>query len=66
MGWESNNAGTKVNQVVRGWTNYFFKLADEINLLINLDEWLRSRIRMVTWKRWKKIRTRFANLKSLG
>jgi RNA-directed DNA polymerase len=56
---------TKVNQVVRGWANYF-KLADAKNLLSNLDEWLRSRIRMVTWKRWKKIRTRFVNLKSLG
>jgi hypothetical protein len=56
---------TKVNQVVRGWTNYF-KLADAKNMMASLDEWLRSRIRMVTWKRWKKVRTRFANLKSLG
>lgn len=55
----------KVNQVVRGWTNYF-KLADAKSLLMNLDEWLRSRIRMVTWKRWKKIRTRFESLKKLG
>jgi len=56
---------TRLNQVVRGWTNYF-KLADAKNLLISLDEWLRSRIRMVTWKRWKKIRTRFDNLRRLG
>ncbi len=56
---------TKVNQVVRGWINYF-KLADAKSLLMKLDEWLRSRIRMVTWKRWKKIRTRFENLKKLG
>jgi len=56
---------TKLNQVVRGWTNYF-KLADAKNLLKELDEWLRSRIRMVTWKRWKKIRTRFENLKKTG
>ena len=55
----------KLNQVVRGWTNYF-KLADAKNLLARLDEWLRSRIRMVTWKRWKKVRTRFENLKKLG
>ncbi|MGI1658686.1 MAG: group II intron reverse transcriptase/maturase [Desulfitobacterium sp.] len=55
----------KLNQVVRGWTNYF-KLADAKNLLARLDEWLRSRIRMVTWKRWKKIRTRFENLKKAG
>jgi group II intron reverse transcriptase/maturase len=55
----------RVNQVVRGWTNYF-KLADAKNLMVNLDTWLRSRIRMVTWKRWKRIRTRFENLKKLG
>ncbi|WP_242947507.1 hypothetical protein [Desulfosporosinus lacus] len=27
---------------------------------------MRSRIRMVTWKRWKKIRTRFENLMKAG
>lgn len=56
---------TRLNQVVRGWTNYF-KLADAKKLLSELDEWLRSRIRMVTWKRWKRIRTRFENLKKAG
>lgn len=56
---------TKLNQVVRGWTNYF-GLADAKTLLKELDEWLRSRIRMVTWKRWKKIRTRYENLKKAG
>ena len=55
----------RLNQVVRGWTNYF-KRADAKNLLKALDEWLRSRIRMVTWKRWKKIRTRFRNLVKAG
>ncbi|WP_052090404.1 group II intron reverse transcriptase/maturase [Desulfosporosinus sp. HMP52] len=66
----SNGMGTeerkmKLNQVVRGWTNYF-KLADANKLLTELDKWLRSRIRMATWKRWKKIRTRFENLKKAG
>lgn len=56
---------TKLNQIVRGWTNYF-KLADAKSLLARLDEWLRSRIRMVTWKRWKRVRTRFENLKKAG
>lgn len=55
----------KLNQIVRGWTNYF-KIADAKSQLASLDEWLRSRIRMVTWKRWKRIRTRFENLKKLG
>ncbi|PKM80074.1 MAG: hypothetical protein CVU89_15035, partial [Firmicutes bacterium HGW-Firmicutes-14] len=56
---------TRLNQVIRGWVNYF-KLADAKKLLQGLDEWLRSRIRMVTWKRWKRIRTRFENLKRAG
>ena len=55
----------RLNQVVRGWTNYF-KQADAKNILKALDEWLRSRIRMVTWKRWKKTKTRYANLKRAG
>jgi group II intron reverse transcriptase/maturase len=63
MGTEERR--TKINQVVRGWTNYF-KLADAKSMLSDLDEWLRSRIRMVTWKRWKRIRTRFENLKRAG
>jgi len=66
----SNGMGTlerqsRLNQVIRGWTNYF-KLADAKNLLRKLDKWIRSRIRMVIWKQWKKVRTRFENLKRLG
>jgi len=63
MGIEERKS--KLNQVIRGWVNYF-KLADMKSLLIEMDEWTRSRIRMVTWKRWKRIRTRFANLKRAG
>ncbi len=39
----------RLNQVVRGWMNYF-KLADAKSTIQRLDEWMRSRIRMVTWK----------------
>ena len=56
---------TRLNSIVRGWMNYF-RLADAKKLLEGLDEWIRRRIRMVTWKRWKKIRTRFENLKRAG
>ena len=63
MGIEARK--TRINQIIRGWVNYF-KLADMKNVLLVLDEWTRSRIRMVTWKRWKKVRTRFANLKRAG
>ena len=36
------------------------------NLMIDTDEWLRRRIRMIYWKRWKRVRTRFRELKRLG
>ena len=63
MGVEARKV--RLNQVIRGWMNYF-KLADAKSLIQGLDEWIRSRIRMVTWKRWKRVRTRFENLKRAG
>lgn len=56
---------TKIKQKVAGWINYF-KLADMKELMKVLDEWLRRRIRMCYWKRWKKIKTRYKNLVRLG
>ena len=55
----------KLKQFITGWVNYF-KLADMKSLLQATDEWLRRRIRMYIWKRWKKIRTRYTMLKKLG
>ena len=34
--------------------------------LARLDEWYRRRLRMVIWKQWKRVKTRFANLQRLG
>ena len=65
MGWGIELRRIRLNQLIRGWIDYF-KLADAKGLVQRLDKWIRSRIRMVTWKRWKKVRTRYANLKSLG
>jgi hypothetical protein len=56
---------TRLNLMIRGWVNYF-KLADMKSLIEDMDSWTRSRIRMATWKRWKRIRTRFENLKRAG
>ena len=50
---------------VTGWVNYF-KLADMADLLQRTDGWMRRRIRMVFLKRWKKRKTRYRNLRSLG
>ncbi len=56
---------TKLNQIIRGWVQYF-KLADMKTVMQSTDEWLRRRIRMITWKRWKKVKTKFENLQKLG
>ncbi len=62
----SNEARAKrLRRYIMGWVNYF-KLADMKNLLINTDSWMRRRIRMIHWKQWKRVRTRFKMLKSLG
>ena len=55
----------KLNQIIRGWVQYF-KLADMKSIMKSIDEWLRRRIRMITWKRWKKVKTKFENLQKLG
>jgi RNA-directed DNA polymerase len=55
----------KLKQFITGWVNYF-KLADMRNILKAIDQWLRSRLRMYIWKRWKRIRTRYAMLRKLG
>ena len=55
----------KINQIVRGWIQYF-KLANMRNHLQKLDEWLRRRIRMCAWKSWKKVKTKLTNLVKLG
>jgi group II intron reverse transcriptase/maturase len=55
----------KLKQFITGWVNYF-KLADMKKLLKETDKWLRRRIRLVIWKQWKRVRTRYAMLRKLG
>ncbi|WP_165044590.1 group II intron maturase-specific domain-containing protein [Adlercreutzia sp. ZJ138] len=54
-----------VTWFVHGWVNYF-KLADIKMLLKDTDQWMRRRIRMVYWKQWKRVRTRFKMLQKCG
>ena len=56
---------TKLRRYIMGWINYF-KLADMKTLLQETDEWMRRRVRMIYWKQWKRVRTKFKILKSLG
>lgn len=69
MGYERRKE--VLRQTIRGWVEYF-KLADIRSYLIEMDKWLRRRIRMCIWKSWKswkswKIpRTRVKNLVKCG
>lgn len=56
---------TKLNQVIRGWINYF-RIADMKTLITRIGEHLRHRLRMCIWKYWKKPMTKYKALKSLG
>ena len=64
-GWGDERRKVELRQFITGWVNYF-KMADVKKLLQKIDEWYRRRIRMVIWKRWKRIKTRLRNLISLG
>lgn len=55
----------KLRYAVVGWVNYY-KLADMWKLLAKTDEWLRRRIRMIILKKWKRVRTKYKNLRQLG
>lgn len=64
-GWGNEYRIDKLKRYIQGWINYF-KIADMKSLLKETDEWMRRRIRMVHWKQWKKVRTRFKMLKQFG
>lgn len=55
----------KLKEITTGWVNYY-KLADMGKKLEEIDGWIRRRLRACIWKTWKKVKTRFKNLKKLG
>ena len=56
---------TKVNQIVRGWINYF-KLGSIKIFLDEFGQWLRHKIRCIIIKQWKKPMTIYRNLMKLN
>lgn len=55
----------KLNQYLMGWCGYF-ALADTKSIFLELDKWIRRRLRMCLWKNWKKPKTKIRNLIQLG
>lgn len=55
----------KLNQLVRGWVNYF-KIGSMKGLCERLDSNIRYRLRMCIWKHWKTPQNRAKNLMKLN
>ncbi|MEE8057642.1 MAG: group II intron reverse transcriptase/maturase [Pseudomonadales bacterium] len=55
----------RISQYLRGWINYF-GIASGYQHCVELDHWIRRRVRMAYWRQWRKPRTKVRNLMRLG
>lgn len=55
----------RLNWVIRGWINYF-RMGSMKDAMSKIDEWLRTRIRIIVWKQWKTREKRLWGLMKLG
>ena len=55
----------KLNAYLRGWSGYY-RRAETRSVFVNLDEWVRRRLRMCLLKQWKKSKTKRRKLVGLG
>jgi len=54
-----------LRRYVTGWLNYYGH-SYSYSQLLELDQWLRRRVRLCYWKQWKRPRTRRRHLLALG
>jgi len=55
----------ELTRYLRGWINYF-GIAQGFQKCIDLDNWIRRRLRMSYWKSWRRVRTKVKNLLRMG
>ena len=56
---------TKLNQIVRGWINYF-RIGSMKKFITEFGQWLRHKVRVVILKQWKKAKTIYINLQKVN
>src|SRR5699024_6948778 len=56
---------TKVNQIVRGWINYY-QMGNMKVFLDKFGQWLRHKIRVILIKQWKRPQRIYTNLQKLN
>ena len=55
----------KLSQYRREWIQYY-GIANAYQLCVDLDQWIRRRVRMAYWRQWRKPGTKVANLLKRG
>ncbi|WP_428634116.1 group II intron reverse transcriptase/maturase [Sedimenticola sp.] len=55
----------KLSVYLRGWINYY-GIGNQYQQCVDLDNWIRRRIRMCYWKQWGRPRAKIRNLIRLG
>ena len=56
---------TKVNQVVRGWNNYF-KIGSMNKFIKQFSQWVRHKVHVVIIKQWKQPKRIYTNLMQIN
>ena len=54
-----------LNPLLRGWGNYF-RLSEVKGVFVQLDRWIRRRLRCLRWRQWKHPATRLRKLLKRG
>ncbi len=55
----------RLSQYLRGWINYF-GIASGYQRCVDLDHWIRRRVRMAYWRQWRRPRTKVRSMMRLG
>lgn len=55
----------EIRQLMNGWINYY-GISEMKKFIMEINGWLKRRIRQYIWKQWKKPKTRRENLIQLG